>query len=103
MTADDLRQTVIDTALRIAERLGVPVLVLAVLLWCAREAAISLSQTVLEPIVQSHVEFLDTTRETLREIGHTQAQQAQTLQEIAHGQREIQQVLARPANTQGAN
>ena len=93
MTADDLRQTVIDTAMRIAERLGVPVLLLAVVLWCAREAAISLSQTVLEPIVQSHVEFLDTTRETLQEIGHTQAQQAETLQEIAVGQNEIRQAV----------
>lgn len=93
MTADDLRQTVIDTALRIAERLGVPVLLLAVVLWCAREAAISLSQTVLEPIVQSHVEFLDTTRKTLKEIGHTQAQQAETLQAIAVGQNEIRQAV----------
>ena len=33
MTADDLRQTVIDTALRIAERLGVPVLLLGCVLW----------------------------------------------------------------------
>ena len=93
MTADDLRQTVIDTAMRIAERLGVPVLLLGCVLWCAREAAISLSQTVLEPIVQSHVEFLDTTRETLKEIGHTQAQQAETLQEIAVGQNEIRQAV----------
>ena len=42
---------------------------------------------------QSHVEFLDTTRETLKEIGHTQAQQAETLQEIAVGQNEIRQAV----------
>ena len=90
---DDLRKTMIDAALRIAERLGVPVVLLAVIMWCAREAAMSLSQTVLEPIVQSHVEFLDTTRETLKEIGHTQAQQAETLQEIAVGQNEIRQAV----------
>jgi len=90
---DNLRQTMVDAALRLGERLGVPVLVLAVLLWCAREGAMSLSTTVLQPIVQSHVEFLDTTRETLKEIGHTQAQQAETLQEIAVGQNEIRQAV----------
>ena len=98
-----VRKNMIDTALRLAERLGVPVAVLAVVLWCCREAAISLSQTVLQPIVQSHVEFLDTTRETLREIGHTQAQQAETLQEIAVGQNEIRQAVLGKPHTTGQN
>ena len=98
-----VRKNMIDTALRLAERLGVPVAVLAVVLWCCREAAISLSQTVLQPIVQSHVEFLDTTRETLREIGHTQAQQAETLQEIAVGQNEIRQAVLGQPHTTGQN
>jgi hypothetical protein len=31
------------------------------------------------------------------------AKQADTLQELAKGQQEIQQVLARPANTEGTN
>ena len=53
----------------------------------------SMNPKLLEPIVQSHVEFLDTTRETLKEIGHTQAQQAETLQEIAVGQNEIRQAV----------
>jgi len=97
------RKTMIDAALRIGERLGVPVLVLCVGLWCCREAAISLSQTVLEPIVQSHVEFLDTTRETLKEIGHTQAQQAETLQELAVGQNEIKQAVLGQPHTTGQN
>lgn len=98
-----VRKNMIDTALRLAERLGVPVAVLAVVLWCCREAAISLSQTVLQPIVQSHVEFLDTTRETLKEIGHTQAQQAETLQEIAVGQNEIRQAVLGQPHTTGQN
>lgn len=83
---DAARKNIIDTALRLAERLGVPCLLLAVIIWCGREAAISLSQTVLEPIVTSHVEFLDATRETMREIGHT-------LQEIAVGQNDIKQAV----------
>ena len=96
MTADELKQGTIDTLLRIAERFGVPVVLLAVLLYCGREAAIAIHSSVVEPVVKSHVEFLESTQ-------HTMEQQSETLQELAKGQREIQQVLARPANTQGAN
>ncbi len=96
MTADELKASMVDTLLRIADRFGVPCVVLAVVLYCGREAAIAIHSTVVEPVVKSHVEFLDGAKETM-------ARQAETLQELAHGQREIQQVLARPANTQGAN
>ena len=96
MTADELKQGVIDTFLRIADRFGVPCVILAVVLYCGREAAIALHSTVVEPVVKSHVEFLDGAKKTM-------ARQAETLQELAHGQREIQQVLARPANTEGTN
>ena len=96
MTADELKQGTIDTLLRIADRFGVPCVVLAVGIWMTREAAIAIHSTVVEPVVKSHVEFLDGAKETM-------ARQAETLQELAHGQREIQQVLARPANTHGAN
>jgi deoxyribose-phosphate aldolase len=96
VTADELKQGTIDTLLRIADRFGVPCVVLAVGIWMTREAAIAIHSTVVEPVVKSHVEFLDGAKETM-------ARQAETLQELAHGQREIQQVLARPANTHGAN
>ena len=100
---DETKQSLVEMALRVAERFGVPVMLLCVGIWMLREAAISLHSTVLEPVVKSHVEFLESTQETLHEIGKTQDQQAQTLQELANGQREIQQVLARPAKTEGAN
>lgn len=96
MTAEEIRQGVLDTFLRIADRFGVPCVILAVLLYCGREAAIAIHATVVEPVVQSHVEFLEGARETM-------AQQAETLQELARGQQEIQQVLARPAKTEGTN
>jgi hypothetical protein len=51
---------------------------------------------VVEPVVKSHVEFLEATK-------HTMEQQSETLQELATGQREIQQVLARPARTDAPN
>ena len=100
---DETKQSLVEMALRVAERFGVPVVLLGVGIWMLREAAITLHYTVVEPVVKSHVEFLETTQETLHEIGKTQDQQAQTLQELATGQREIQQVLARPSKTEGAN
>jgi hypothetical protein len=89
MTADELKQGVLDSMLRIAERFGVPVVLLAVIIWLGREAAITLHVSFVEPVVKSHVEFLETTSETLREIGRTQEKQAETLEELAHGQREL--------------
>lgn len=97
--ADDKEVTLLDAVGRIAERFGVPVVLLAVLVWFLRDAAVTLHTTVLVPIVKSHTEFLDTTRQTLDEIGTTQQQQAKTLQEIAVGQREIQQAVSRPPRT----
>lgn len=81
--------------LALLERFGVPVAILAVILWFAREAAISLHSTVLVPVVTSHTEFLDATQETLREIGRSQEQQAETMQELAVGQREIRHALSK--------
>lgn len=96
MTTDELKQGVLDTFLRIADRFGVPCVILAVLLYFGREAAIAIHGSIVEPVVQSHVEFLESTKETMH-------QQAQTLQELAKGQQEIQQVLARPIKTEGTN
>ena len=67
---DEMRQTVLDAA----QRFGVPVVVLAAILWMTREAATSVHHTILVPIVTSHTEFLESTRETLHEIGKTQTQ-----------------------------
>jgi hypothetical protein len=89
MTAEELRQGALDTFLRIADRFGVPCVILAVVMYFGREAAIAVHGTVLEPVVKSHVEFLDTTAETLREIGQVQSRQEDTLQELAHGQQEL--------------
>lgn len=93
VTAQEFRDGVIDTLLRIADRFGVPCTILAVVLYFGREAAIALHNTVLEPVVQSHVEFLDTTSATLREIGDVQQQQATTLKELSHGQSELRMVV----------
>lgn len=89
MTAEELKAGLVDTMFRIADRFGVPCVILAVLIWFGREAAITLHSTLIKPVVESHIEFLDATRETLTEIGHTQDKQAETLEEIARGQRDI--------------
>jgi hypothetical protein len=93
VTAEEIKQGVLDTFLRIADRFGVPCVILAVVMYFGREAAVALHGTVVEPMVRSHVEFLDTTSETLKEIGQVQRQQALTLQELSHGQRELHQFV----------
>ncbi len=93
---DESRQSMLEACIRVAERFGVPVVLLAVGIWMTREAAIAIHSSVVEPVVKSHVEFLEATK-------HTMEQQSETLQELATGQREIQQVLARPARTDAQN
>ena len=96
-------KTLTDSLVRIGERFGVPVLVLAVLLWFIRDAAVSLNNTVVEPVVHGHVEFLQTTQKTLEGIEETQKASQQTLQEIAIGQRELKHVVDRIPDHQGTN
>ncbi len=93
---EESRQSMLEACIRVAERFGVPVVLLAVGIWMTREAAIAIHSSVVEPVVKSHVEFLEATK-------HTMEQQSETLQELATGQREIQQVLARPARTDAQN
>lgn len=92
---DVTMQNVADAALRVAERFGVPVVLLAAMLWMVREAATSLHNTVVIPIVRSHTEFLESTRETLHEISKVQSKQADTLGEIVECQVEIRNAVIR--------
>lgn len=94
-------ESFIEAAFRVAERFGVPLVLLAVVLWFARDAAVTLHGTVLVPIVKSHTEFLDSTRETLDEIGKTQFKQAETLQAIAADQHEIKQAVVKKTGQHG--
>lgn len=93
MTAEELKAGLVDTLLKIADRFGVPCVILAVVIWFGREAAVTIHSTLVKPVVESHIEYLDATRETLTEIGRTQEKQAETLSEIAQGQRQIQDTL----------
>ena len=88
----DERST-LDGALRVGERLGVPLLILAAVLYMAREAGVAVYSTAVVPIVEAHGKFLDSTSRNLEEIGTTQRQQAETLQEIAVGQKEIATII----------
>lgn len=83
----------LDAAIKIAREFGVPCIILACLIWMIRDASISLHGSVVVPIVQSHTEFLDSTRDTLSEISKTQSQQAQTLKEMAISQTEIKHAV----------
>mgnify|MGYP003338195892 FL=1 len=88
----------VDLAFRALDRFGVAVVVLAVLLYFGREAAIALHTTLVKPVVESHIEFLDATRETLSEISHVQQKQAEALQDMAVGQKEILGAVREVAN-----
>jgi hypothetical protein len=94
-------ESFVEAAFRVAERFGVPLVLLAVIIWFARDAAVTLHGTVLVPIVKSHTEFLDSTRETLDEIGKTQFKQAETLQAIAADQHEIKQAVVKKTGQHG--
>ena len=94
-------ESFVESALRVAERFGVPLVLLAVAIWFMRDAAITLHGTVLVPIVKSHTEFLDSTRETLDEIGKTQFKQAETLQAIAADQHAIRQAVVKKTSQNG--
>jgi hypothetical protein len=91
----------VDRVIKIGERFGVPVMLLIAGAFFLREACVSIHATLLVPIVKSHVEFLESTSETLHEIDQTQAQQALILGEISIGQRAIQQALSGESKTGG--
>ena len=91
----------VDRMIKVGERFGVPVMLLVVFLFFAREACVSIHSTLLVPIVKSHVEFLESTSETLHEIDQTQQQQATILGEISIGQRAIQSALLHDPKTGG--
>lgn len=93
-------ESFVEAAFRLAERFGVPLVLLAVVIWFMRDAAVTLHGTVVVPIVKSHTEFLDSTRETLDEIGKTQFKQAETLQAIAADQHEIKQAVVKKTGEQ---
>lgn len=90
---DEQKQGMIETAIKVAKDFGVPVVMLAVTVYLFREAAVSVHQTVLLPMVKSHTEFISSTQETLREIGRSQDKQAETMRELAEGQREIRTII----------
>lgn len=94
---DETKQTILDGLFR----LGAPCIILAALLWMLREAAWSVHTTVVLPVVKSHTEYLDATRQTLDGIEKTQQQQAVTMERIVSGQEEIKAVIVnRRSDTQ---
>ena len=83
----------LETALRIGERLGVPVLVLIFILIMLREAGTAIYTGAVQPLVKAHTTFLDRTQETLQGIEVTQRKQEENMSEIVAGQREITAIL----------
>ena len=86
-------QAAADTAMKFAERFGVPVVILGAILWMTREAATVLHDSVVVPVVKGHTEFLESTQRTLGEISHTQWSHADTLKELSAMQAEIRDAV----------
>lgn len=86
---DESKAALVDSLLKVGTQLGVPVLILAAVLYMAREAGMAMYSTAVVPLVEAHTEFLSSTQATLKEIGAAQRQQAETMQEIVVGQREL--------------
>ena len=86
---EESKTALVDSILKFGTQLGVPVLVLLALLYMAREAGVAVYGTAIVPLVKAHSEFLESTQETLKEIGAAQRQQAATMEEIVAGQREL--------------
>jgi hypothetical protein len=87
MTRDEFGKW--DIAIKVAREFGFPTLVLCVVGWWVHLAAVSIHSTVMVPVIKSHTDFLEVTRETLKGVGATQERQAKTLSEINQNQREI--------------
>lgn len=89
----DERAALLDSILKFGTQLGVPVLILAAVLYMAREAGVALYSTAVVPLVEAHTKFLDSTQATLKEIGASQRQQAETMEEIVAGHRELTNII----------
>lgn len=88
-------QTATDAAMKAAEKFGVPVVLLLVLLWMIRESASVLHDSIVVPMVQTHTEFLISTSKTLGEISKTQSSQAETLKQLGDVQKEIRDFVVK--------
>lgn len=88
-------QLAAETAMKFAERFGVPVVILGAILWMTREAATVLHDSVVVPVVKGHTEFLESTQRTLDEISHTQRSHADTLKELSAVQIEIRDAVVK--------
>lgn len=82
--------------LKAAERFGVPVVLLCVFLWMARETAIAVHQTIVAPVVTSHTKFIDTISEQSKQQTEAMQSQAAAFKELAEAHEE-QLVILREA------
>ena len=95
--------SVTETMLRIAERFGVPVVLLAIFIWFAREATIAVHNTIVEPVVKSHTQFVDTICEQVKTQTDAMEEQAKAFRELSKAHDEQVVILRRafPDSTGG--
>jgi hypothetical protein len=84
MSIDVVSNAILD----IGGKFGVPAVVLGLVLWMGREAAIAVHQTVVSPIVTSHTRFIDTISEQSRQQTEVMGRQADAFRELAEAHEE---------------
>lgn len=76
-------ETLSEAILKIAERFGVPVVLLGIAIWLGREAAITIHATVVTPVVESHTAFIETICEQAKQQTKAMESQAGAFKELA--------------------
>lgn len=79
----------VANAIRIGERFGVPVMLLCLFIFFAREACQSFHSSVLMPVVDAHISFLKITTETQATQAKTLSQIQEILGDLSHDQKDI--------------
>lgn len=89
-------ESISETLVKVAERFGVPVVLLGIVIWLGREAAITIHTSVVTPVVESHTQFIETICEQAKQQTKAMESQAGAFKELAEAHEE-QIVILREA------
>lgn len=81
-------ESISETLVKVAERFGVPVVLLGVVIWLGREAAITIHTTIVTPVVESHTQFIETICEQSKQQTAAMESQAGAFKELAEAHEE---------------
>ena len=85
------------------DRLGTPMVLLLVLLWGGWSALSWTATHVVEPVVQRHMQFMETTEQLVKQQGETLARHEKTLSAIEQNLELINERLAQGITRHGSD